>query len=125
MLSLSNVHLTGDAAYAIDFGALASLTLRKCVGWGEFLMAVVESGIQPRLKSFEVQDPPGWLNAPQNVQNLMRFLDSFEGLEELYISLVARPSTLWDVISDRHSTLKTFVQRERILDDHSGISQSE
>ncbi|KAK4208990.1 hypothetical protein QBC37DRAFT_404754 [Rhypophila decipiens] len=115
-LSLSSVPLLGRTARAFDFSTLESLTLRKCRNWDRFLDEIPKLGVPIRLKCFEVHqqyDPQAATTATPTPEHaaLLRFITSFAGLEDLYLSLVSPIDTLelWEMAVKSHgSTLKRF-----------------
>jgi hypothetical protein len=114
---------TGKAvtAASINLEILTSLTLRMCPYWTLLLTDLLQSTSPIKVKSFEVLD--FYLKTP-NVTALKKttvitdFLDSFNGLEELFISHCGPTPVLefWNHLVGHASTLKTFVHHQRITD---------
>ncbi len=125
-LSLTQVPLVAEMAGAINFDTLRSLTLRRCPSWDRFLTRVTErvteSGLLIRLKSLEIYEcdnvTSGW-----GYGTIGRFLEAFDGLEELFIAYPGPEDTrgLWDHVTRHQATLTKFVhhQREVNIDDES------
>jgi hypothetical protein len=106
---------------SISFNALRSLTLRMCPYWISFLSQAPESGILPKLRKLEILD--FYLNtsgetAGRKIAAVATLLDSFKGLEELFISHCEPTSALefWEHVSGHEATLKLFVHHQRTRD---------
>lgn len=118
-LSLTDVPLVAGLARAVNFGTLRSLTLRRCLGWADFLSRATELRLPIQLKTFEivfVESTPHVL--PRLV--LGDFLRSFKGLEKFFIDEVHRKETLllWDIVAHHQQTLKQFVHHQREEKNH-------
>ena len=98
----------------IDFSQLRSLTLQNCTDTPPFLDGIMASGEHIALKHLELkfQDRiyQGW-----RTSSLVRFLQSFEGLEDLYLMIDPRLPTevYWNSMASHHWTLKRFLYHER------------
>ncbi|RGP81013.1 hypothetical protein FLONG3_802 [Fusarium longipes] len=126
-LRLSRVPLrdetTGKAltTASINMGGLRSLILRMCPHWVLLLQDMVRSTSPIEVKSFEILDfylktPP--VTAVKKATAIADFLDSFTGLEELFISHCGPIPALkfWDHLKGHASTLKMFVHHQRTTD---------
>lgn len=114
--SLRNLCLTGvvfrsvdsDAILALNISKLTSLTLNECPEVGEFLTTST-SVAQPTLKSFELVTYREPLGSPSILD---AFLQGFQSLKRLYISVDARSldlNTIWTTVAHHQSTLKELV----------------
>lgn len=116
VLSLSAVSLTSfpeEIAEAFDFSSLRSLKLRLCPGWDDFLQHVREFCQPITLKSLEIQVAT---EMEDNFRDtITEFLESFEGLEKLFISTNSEkdPVDLWYALLQHKSTLRRFVHHVR------------
>lgn len=115
---------------SIRFDALRSLSLRMCPYWMSFLSQALESGISPRLNKLEILD--FYLHTPEETAvsktaAVAKLLDSFKGLEELFISHCGPTSALefLEHVTGHEVTLKWFVhhQRTRDQDEETLISR--
>ncbi|KAI5455678.1 hypothetical protein BGZ63DRAFT_135900 [Mariannaea sp. PMI_226] len=126
VLSLSGIPVGADLAAAIDFRKMRSLTLRKCFGWHLLLEGIVQRKATTSLKTLEVQDRPHESSVLTRQQVLARFLDSFRGLERLFLSLVGPPRSremdLWAHVVGHRKTLRRYVHHERIFTGIDGPS---
>lgn len=121
-LSLSSVPLKGRTGHALDLGTLQSLTLRNCEGWPLFLAEITKLKPPVQLKTFEVRIEgiyQHWQVSAAEYDALLGFIDSFQGLEELFLSL-ARPIDalqFWSKVATRHrATIKRFVHHQRLAE---------
>jgi hypothetical protein len=125
-LSLSGVPVGADLAGAIDFRKIRSLSLRKCLGWHLLLARIMDEKTEVRLQTLEIQDRPHESLILARKQALARFLDSFRGLERLFVSLVGPPSShgidFWAHVVGHRETLRRYVQHERIYKGINGPS---
>ncbi|KAL6915512.1 hypothetical protein FSST1_007007 [Fusarium sambucinum] len=109
------------AAASINLAGLTSLTLRMCSYWTLLLADMVQSTTPIAVKSFEILDfylqTPN-VTAVKKATAIINFLDSFDGLEELFISHCGPTPVLnfWQHLSRHASTLKVFVHHQRITD---------
>lgn len=71
-----------------SFGLLRSLSLRLCKGWEELLHSIRNSSPTISLKSLSIESDPH-TNNTESALALSSFLDAFEGLEELYVSVAS------------------------------------
>jgi hypothetical protein len=113
---------------AFNFSTLRSLKIRSCPGWELVLQNLTGSTPPMALRSFEIQSTisedgyvgPGVI-AP--------FLESFEGLDELFLSTSSPAPTLdiWHAMGHHIKTLRRFVhhQRDVVLDETSPILEEE
>ncbi|OBS25943.1 hypothetical protein FPOA_06476 [Fusarium poae] len=112
---------TTVTAASINLAGLTSLTLRVCPYWTLLLEDMVQSTAPIKVKSFEILDfylqTPN-VTAVSKATAITDFIESFDGLEELYISHCGPTPVLefWDHLSRHASTLKAFVHHQRITD---------
>lgn len=106
---------------SISFDTLRSLSLRMCPYWMSFLCHALESGIQTRLRKLEILD--FYLHTPEETAvrktaAIAELLDSFKGLEELFISHCGPTSALefLEHATGHEATLKWFVHHQRTRD---------
>ncbi|KAF5566192.1 hypothetical protein FNAPI_1309 [Fusarium napiforme] len=105
-------------ASSINLKALRHLSLRMCAYWIPFLTDIMES--QPlQLKTLEILDfnlNTSHESAARKASIIARFIDSFKGLEELFISICSpTPSLqLWEHVANHAATLKIFVYHQRL-----------
>ncbi|KAH6994617.1 hypothetical protein EDB82DRAFT_576033 [Fusarium venenatum] len=111
---------TVTAAF-INLAGLTSLTLRMCSYWTLLLEDMIQSTTPIAVESLEILDfylqTPN-VTAAKKVIAITNFLDSFDGLEELFISHCGPTPVLnfWQHVSRHSSTLKAFVHHQRITD---------
>ncbi len=125
-LSLTQVPLVAEMAHVINFGTLRSLTMRRCPSWDRFLAhvteRVTESGLLIQLKTLEIYACDD-VTCELGYGTIGDFLDTFDGLEELFISHAGPKKTrrLWNHVIRHQATLTKFVhhQRSRNVDDES------
>ncbi len=119
---------TADSILSIfDFSLLRSLNLRSCPGWEELLELLTKSPRLLRLTSLELQ------SAIQDEFHhglvIEAFIESLEGLEELFLYTHLNSTTLdiWRSVLHHKATLKRFVHHHQSLntDDESPMSQQE
>jgi hypothetical protein len=96
-----------------DWGLLQSLTLRSCEGWENFLIQGSGLSCPTRLKSLEIRTTRNEEIGPE--RTIAAFLDSFQGLEELFISKHPPSDTLiiWNALEHHKTTLRAFVHHQR------------
>jgi hypothetical protein len=119
VLHLSSVPLVATVAHAINFDTLVSLTLRVCPGYDDLLSEVLKLRCPIKLKALEIQEATTGLRMEHFYEYALRdFLDSFEGLEELFINQQGPQDSIrsWKGIARRHATLKRFVHHQRTVD---------
>ncbi|KAJ6436641.1 hAT family dimerization domain protein [Purpureocillium lavendulum] len=122
MLGFS-IPLVWSMARVINFDSLKSLTLRMYPGWDDFLTRVVQLKLPIKLKTLEIQGP----DEGEGIEEpILRFLNAFQGLNELFLNQIAPVHTLhiWSCIARRHATLRRFVQHQRTR-DRSGLFSDE
>ncbi|KAF4963090.1 hypothetical protein FSARC_8863 [Fusarium sarcochroum] len=117
VLSLTEMPLSKALASVFTVETLTSLTLRTCLSWPVFLEHIMESDCQINLRTFELQcgfQVSGNELSQQN-EILLRFLKSFTGLEELYVSRDEGVDTadFFQQVGRQHSTLKRLVEHQR------------
>lgn len=116
-LCLTEVALSKKTIRALDFGTLRTLKLRNCKGWDILLEKAVQLRRPVRLRTLEILEGSG-MDSFDSLYTISRFLDTFDGLEELYVS-VAGPedvADLWDGVIAHRATLKRFVHHQRIIE---------
>ncbi|KAF2669618.1 hypothetical protein BT63DRAFT_479411 [Microthyrium microscopicum] len=132
VLSLSNMELarpgpgwcqrSRDFVSSLNIECLCTLKVRRCHGWENLLIAVIEAKQSIQLKTLEIQ----W-DYQQTVQGqpslrfyLLTFLEKFEGLEELFLSISDDIvwTEDWKFTEHHKSTLRSYVfhQRMRLSD---------
>ncbi len=114
---------------AFNVENLQSLTLRNCVGILTFLRTIVDQGAVMRLKSLEIMFEDDAVENDDVLESaLIKFLQSFQGLEHFYLTLrdaLMTPnhwhSYYWDGILHHSSTLRNLVYHGRMRDpsDHT------
>ena len=125
-VSLSNISFDGAAAElacAFNGSMLRKLKLQNCRGCAEFLLALIDADKILRLKMFHLSiDDRDTKEAPVN-----KFLEAFEGLEELGLLIkpgMATPN-YWNSVIHHKSTLKRFVYHERRYKYHALSSRED
>lgn len=122
-VSLSNISFNGAAAElacAFNGSMLRNLKLQNCRDCAKFLLALIDSDKIIRLKLFHLsiddRDPK---EAPVN-----KFLEAFEGLEELGLLIKPGMATpkYWNSVIHHKSTLKRFVYHERCFNYDTRLS---
>ncbi|KLP22008.1 uncharacterized protein LW94_3265 [Fusarium fujikuroi] len=124
-LVLSQVPLSATLAETVDFEILKSLTIRSCPLWYEFVLTMAQRKIPVKLRKLELQE--SW---PKNDEGsiymdeddpIAFLLDSFEGLEEFYLSQVGgmRSILTWHHVCHHKSTLKIFVNHSRFYEERN------
>ncbi|KAF4452584.1 AAA family ATPase [Fusarium austroafricanum] len=123
-LVLERVALTGTLAHSLDFKVLRSLTIRLCPQWYDFIKAINQLKIHPKLKRLEIQE--AWPR-PEGISVLehdpiLLLLESIEGLEELYIGQSGEgySRTPWEYAEWSGSTLKRYVNHTRLWEESIG-----
>jgi hypothetical protein len=125
VLSLSHISFE-DALeeYWSFFGGLThlrSLRLHQCHFVLHFLDALVDLSEIPRLNSFEITfDEPYQRIFRTGEHPLKRFLQAFEGLEELYVAIgntTCGPKSFMNSILHHRSTLRRWVHHHTAYDD--------
>ncbi|KAI9704018.1 MAG: hypothetical protein M1820_005639 [Bogoriella megaspora] len=103
-----------DIIPAFRIPNLQFLKLQDCVGTNEMLDCLADSSGSMCLTSFEL-DFTGYFEDQFDMTPLMRFLRSFQGLEDLFV-LFPPAWTLgreyWSSISNNHSSLRRIVHHE-------------
>ncbi|KAF2669457.1 hypothetical protein BT63DRAFT_455437 [Microthyrium microscopicum] len=88
---------------------LQSLKLLNCLGSLALLDFLASSGLPVRLTSLELT-LPGELTLDETDRPLIRFLKSFSGLKELFVSHAITPrQEFWDSVFHHRSTLKSLI----------------
>ncbi|KAK7928614.1 hypothetical protein PG985_005612 [Apiospora marii] len=127
-LSLSQVPLGKAMAVATNFDTLTSLTLRNCPGWHRFVKGALKHNYPINLKRLEIQHSDS-LSVGDGESVLRAFLDSFEGLEELYISELGPQDSieLWQHVVRHQASLRNLVYHQRIvgIDEESPFFEEE
>ncbi|KAI8295983.1 Methyltransferase fsa4 [Colletotrichum sp. SAR11_240] len=120
-LSLGAVPLrpaTDRVAAVLRLDQLQSLRLRACPGWTHLFRYWLTSELNINLALLEIQVSLDMFAGAFPERMLVTFLEHFEGLEELYISipgLLDRPTALWHAALG-HPKLRRFVYHVRIFD---------
>lgn len=113
-----------ELSHALNMNKLRTLKLHNCAYSLGLLEVLSGSGRSTQLRSFELLvDPFCRRKQGRHMdtcdQVVARFLKSFQGLEDIYLSLPNSPD--WGVIADgilnHQSTLRRLVTSERILND--------
>ncbi|EEU43788.1 uncharacterized protein NECHADRAFT_82939 [Fusarium vanettenii 77-13-4] len=84
-LSLPHVRVGPGLIGEMNIGLLRSLTLRSCLKWTSFLEYAPKLNVVLKLKELEIEDHYDWPDPPR-LSTLWGSLDSFLGLEKLYLS---------------------------------------
>ncbi|KAG4261641.1 hypothetical protein FPRO03_11658 [Fusarium proliferatum] len=122
---LSHVPLSAALAETVDFEILKSLTIRSCPLWYEFVLTMAQRKVPVKLRKLELQE--SW---PKNDEGsiymdeddpIAFLLDSFEGLEEFYLSQIGgmRSILTWHHVCHHKSTLKIFVNHSRFYEERN------
>ncbi|KAG5804947.1 hypothetical protein H9Q74_010403 [Fusarium xylarioides] len=116
-------------ASSINLRALRHLSLRMCAYWMPSLSSIIEPQIPLQLKSLEILD--FYLNTPHEAATskasaITEFIDSFKGLEELFISICGPTPSLqfWEHVAGHAATLKRFVYHQRLTDQDEELLNS-
>jgi hypothetical protein len=120
--SLRKLTLTGvcfrygieDISFAFNFFQLRSLKLGNCLDTNPLLDMLASSPQPMRLTSFELNFTGQW-DEQDELEPLVRFVKSFKGLEDLYISFPAFASPTdeyWESVLHHKSTLKRVVHQQ-------------
>ncbi|KAH6854109.1 hypothetical protein B0I37DRAFT_22148 [Chaetomium sp. MPI-CAGE-AT-0009] len=126
-LSLAQVPLGDGIGRTINFDTLVSLKLRNCRNWDDFLDEIIHLGVPIRLKTFEIRDSE-YVTGYGAPETLNRFLTTFDGLEELFVSYWNSEkgdyrgrwnhvtSGIWNSANHHRETLKRlgYHRRERV-----------
>jgi hypothetical protein len=111
---ISLVHGINEISYAFNFSQLRSLKLRDCLDTNQLLDALASSSQALQLTSFELRFAGRYLEH-EDLMPLERFLQSFAGLENLYI-LFPKHGDLteeyWHAISRHMLTLERVVHQQ-------------
>jgi hypothetical protein len=106
-----------------DFSTLRLLKLRLCPGW-EFMLEHLTGSTPPMaLRSLEIQYT-SYEECFDGSETIVPFLESFEGLEELFLSTSSPTQTLdiWRAMGRHSKTLRRFVHHQRtIVLEHTSI----
>ncbi|VZI00325.1 unnamed protein product [Fusarium fujikuroi] len=126
-LVLSQVPLSATLAETVDFEIFKSPTIRPCPLWYEFVLTMAQRKVPVKLRKLELQE--SW---PKNDEGsiymdeddpIAFLLDSFEGLEEFYLSQVGgmRSILTWH----HHYVLNPLSRKECLRVFHLRQSRSE
>ena len=106
--------------HSFNIPCLQVLKLYYCTGIVEFLSTILEAGLVLKLKSLELIIQDGGVERNGFRQSaLIGFLESFQGLEDLYIMIELEESTpeywasYWNAILHHSSTLKRLIYHQR------------
>lgn len=104
-----------EISSVFDFSAIRSLKLRFCPGWEELLELLTESPLPIRLTSLEIQSTIS--DECREAHVIMPFLESFEGLETLFLYTSSTSDTLdiWQSALRHKATLRRFVHHQRSI----------
>lgn len=99
-----------------DFSTIWSLKLRLCPGWEDLLDILTTYPRPMSIKSLEIQSP--LFNEFGEGHGIIEFLQSFEGLENFYLSTGSTPPAfaVWRAVSHHKATLRRFVHHQRWID---------
>ena len=120
--------------HSFNIPCLQVLKLHCCTGTVKFLSTILEAGLVLKLRSLELTMQDGAVehnSVPQSA--LIGFLESFQGLEDLYIMIELKESapegwaSYWKAILHHSSTLKRLVyhQRKHVTWWSTGLYDSE
>lgn len=117
-LSLSHVRVGPGLIDEMNIGLLTSLTLRSCPEWTSFLEYAPKLNVALKLKELEIEDHDDWPNPPR-LSTIWGFLDSFSGLEKLYLSFEELIGILPPCghITRHRDTLKRLAQYDGVIDN--------
>ncbi|KAL9071319.1 MAG: hypothetical protein Q9161_004335 [Pseudevernia consocians] len=106
--------------HSFNILCLQVLKLHCCIGTVEFLFTILEAGLVLKLKSLELIIQDGGVERNGFRQSaLIGFLESFQGLEDLYIMIELKESapeywaSYWNAILHHSSTLKRLIYHQR------------
>ena len=117
LLSISEFSLTvvnEMMTPVVDLNVLCSLAILNCTDTPRFLRGVLTSGQHLVLKQLELKFQDR-INQGSETSSLIEFLQSFEGLEALYLMIdpCFPTEVYWDSIATHYGTLKRFAYHER------------
>ncbi|RSM20185.1 hypothetical protein CDV31_000980 [Fusarium ambrosium] len=117
-LSLSNLQVGPGLIDEMNIGLLRSLTLRSCPRWTGFLGYAPKLNVPLKLKELEIEDHGDWPDPPR-LGTVWGFLDSFSGLEKLYLSFEELIGILPPCghIPRHRDTLKRLGQYDGVIDN--------
>ena len=102
-----------EVATSLSFSWLQSLALRHCPGWCQFLSSIGETCQPIKLKTLEVASNSIGEDSLVGYEVMSRFLEAFNGLETLYLSIYGvNTSELWKSTAYHKSTLRKWVYQE-------------
>ncbi|KAK8135117.1 hypothetical protein PG984_007129 [Apiospora sp. TS-2023a] len=131
-LSLSNFDLRSynfAIASSVNFSNLEHLKLRFCDGTERVLQHLTES-VSNKLRAVEINMGISFLSANDQQKILIAFLESFQGLEELYMNMSYWPTGLtteiWRAVGHHSKTLRGFDyhQRQHVTNVYSRLEYS-
>lgn len=101
----------------LNITSLLSLSLRLCKSWEYALLNFLNSGTRIALKSLPLETHMSRAEE-ESVLALPAFLKSFEGLEELYISVCCfiSPVPVWRSVLTHKKTLRKLVCQQLHID---------
>ena len=119
-----NKHVVKQISNVFDFSKIQSLKLRFCPGWQELLDLLTQYPRLVRLKSLEI------LSTKEDNgrgQSITRFLESFKGLEDLFLctSISHNPLDIWRSALHHKATLRRIVHHQREMDTDDESDQFE
>jgi hypothetical protein len=118
LLHTTRIHATEQTSNLFDFSILQCLKLRLCPGWEELLEVLMNYPCPIKLVSLEIQSAIS--DEAEKSKIIAPFLESFEGLENLFLQLhLPTASTKWDIWRSalhHKKTLKAFVHQCRTID---------
>jgi hypothetical protein len=120
--AVSFLRAKAELAQALNLSQLRTLKLRNCRGTNDRLTMLADSSETLHLTSFELTKSRRYLD-DWELMPLVRFLESFQGLEELSLLCDGTRDPLieegWRSILHHCSTLKRFVHHQREVElDH-------
>lgn len=113
----TRIHAAEQISNMFDFSVLRSSKLRLCHGWEELLEVLMNYSRPIKLVSLEIQSAIS--DEPEKSEIIAPFLESFEGLEDLFLQLqIPTASTRWDIWRSalhHKKTLRRFVYQCRTI----------
>jgi hypothetical protein len=118
LIHATRIHPTEQISNLFDFSVLRSLKLRLCPGWEELLEVLMNYPLPIKLVSLEIQSAIS--DEAEKSEIIAPFLESFEGLEDLFLQLRFPTASarwyIWRSALHHKKTLKRFVLQYRAID---------